>query len=293
MNCVLCCAFHALQNFIYERVLIMPKTMISVSNVTKKFGQRTVLSDVNLKIKRGDSIAFIGHNGSGKSTLLKIIAGLLPFDNGKVLYSHKLKFDYVPERFPTMNITAREYVIQMGLVEGLSRAFVANRSQQLFEALFMNEMADTPIRYLSKWTIQKVAVVQAFLSPPDVLLLDEPISGQDSASQRVFMDMVNQLNYEHDVTILCSCHEDYMVAKISKSVYEIIDHELHEVKDINKFSNKKICLRFENKTNELNNISQFVIKSAMKIEHKGNEIEIHVATDKINSVIREMLNNNF
>lgn len=205
------------------------KTIIKINNMSKKYGRKTILSHLHLEIHQGDSIAFIGHNGCGKSTLLKIIGGLQPFNDGHVTYTKKMKFSYVPERFPAMNISALDYVRQMGAIAGLSPQEAEKRSMQLFESFFMQDMAETPIRYLSKGTIQKVAVVQAFLTAPDVLLLDEPVSGQDAASQRVFVRMVNRLNAEQDVTILCACHEDYLISSIAHAVYEIKAGKLQQV----------------------------------------------------------------
>ena len=244
--------------------------IISISGLTKKFGLRTVLRDINLQINRGDSIAFTGRNGSGKSTLLKIVAGLLPFEAGSVTHSGKLKFAYVPERFPAMNLTAKDYIMQIGLVSGLHKNEVSERSAQLFRSLFMHDMVETPIRYLSKGTIQKMAVVQAFITTPDVLLLDEPISGQDVASQQVFMEMVNRL-CERGVTVLCSCHEDYMVKAIARYVYEIADGKLHPVEQT-QTQNAYYKLLF--------------VKD-------GQEVVLDVTASDCDRVISEMLRDNF
>ena len=245
--------------------------IITISNLTKKFGNRVILSDIDLQISRGDSITFIGRNGSGKSTLLKIIAKLMPFDAGSVIHNGKLKFGYVPERFPAMNLTAQDYILQIGKVSGLQKDEIIERSTQLFKALFMQDMAGTPIRYLSKGTIQKMAVVQAFITTPDVLLLDEPISGQDMASQQVFIDMINRLR-KQGVTILCSCHEDYMVNAIAEYVYEIVDGKLCTVKQEEPATGNTYKLLF--------------VKD-------GKEVEINTTACESNMVIRKMLLDNF
>ena len=273
--------------------------IIIVSELTKKFGRKIVLSDVSLKIKRGDSIAFIGRNGCGKSTLLKIIAGLLPFEKGRVTHSGKLRFGYVPERFPAMNLTARDYISRIGGVTGLQKADADKRSKQLFEALFLQDMLETPIRYLSKGTIQKVAVVQAFLTTPDVLLLDEPISGQDMASQRAFIEMVNSLNREHGVAVLCSCHEDYMVKAIARSVYEIADGKLHQAEqeegpDINNLCRLLFVKKAGCETGDSLAISQSVRDASVKLEQlEAREVAVYVMSSASDSVIREMLHDNF
>jgi len=273
--------------------------IITLSGLTKKFGRKVVLSDVNLQINQGDSIAFVGRNGCGKSTILKIIAGVLPFEKGKVTYNGKLKFGYVPERFPAMSLTVRDYISQIGRIAGLRKEDIDKRSTELFKALFMFDMVETPIRYLSKGTIQKVAVIQAFLSTPDILLLDEPVSGQDMASQRVFIEMVNKLNREHGVTILSSCHEDYMIKAIAQSVYEIADGKLHEIKQPQKADNNSLCkLLFVyapvHRKNESYIIPLTVRDASVKLEQlEGQEIAVYVSPSNSDSIIREMLLNDF
>ena len=280
-------------------MIVERKNIIAISNVTKKFGRRVVLSDISLDINRGDSIAFIGRNGYGKSTLLKIIAGLLPFNKGEVTHNGKLKFGYIPERFPAMNLTARKYLRQIGMISGLQKEMSDSKSNELAKALFMQDMIDTPIRHLSKGTIQKVAVIQAFLTMPDVLLLDEPISGQDMASQRVFVEMVNSLNREHGVTILCSLHEEYMVRAIASSVYEIEGSRLHRTSQSERLEIGSLCRllfveKHINNTNDAPSIPQFVRDTSVKLDElEGREIAIYVMPSESDGIIREMLHNNF
>ena len=275
------------------------ENIITIGGLTKKFGRKVVLSDISMKINRGDSIAFIGRNGCGKSTLLKICAGLLPFEKGSVTHNGKLKFGYVPERFPAMNLTAKDYIGLTGRMTGSRGADVDKRSEQLFEALFMQDMVETPIRYLSKGTIQKLAVVQAFLTIPDVLLLDEPISGQDMASQRTFIEMVNSLNRDHGVAVLCSCHEDYMVKAIARSVYEIADAKLHQVELREKFEVDNFCRLLFIKKTGCETGDTFIVPlsirdACIKTEQlDSREIAIYVEPADSDRVIREMLRDNF
>jgi len=271
------------------------QSIITISGLTKKFGQRAVLSDINIKINPGDSIAFIGRNGCGKSTLLRIIAGVLPFEQGSVIHRGKLKFGYVPDRFPAMDLTAMDYIRQIGMISGLQKEAVDKRSKELFEALFMKDMIETPIRYLSKGTIQKMAVVQAFITTPDVLLLDEPISGQDMASQKIFIEMVNSLNRDFNVTVLCSCHEDYMIQAIATSVYEIVDGKLW-ARQTEKTALESLCrLLFVKKPGyDFGYVPQYVQEASVKVEPcDGKEVAIFVTSQESDKVIREMLQDNF
>ena len=272
------------------------ENIIAISDMTKRFGRKVILSGISLDINRGDSIAFVGRNGYGKSTLLKIIAGLLPFEKGTVTHHGKLKFSYVPERFPALNISVKEYFMRIGAVSGLDIKTAEKRSSELAEALFMKDMLDIPIPHLSKGTIQKVAVVQAFLTIPDVLLLDEPVSGQDMSSQKVFMEMVNRLNREHRVTVLCASHEEYMIKAIADTVYEIEGGKLHRVPQSEKLEISSLCrLLFVKKTHDDTlTIPQSVYDGSIKSEVLENhEVAVYCTPLASNEVIREMLQNDF
>ena len=200
----------------------MADQLISVNNVSKSYGKKEVLRNVNLAIHKGDSLAFIGHNGSGKSTLLRILAGLASFNSGQVQRNKKLKIHYIPEHFPKLALTAKEYVVHMGLIEGLNKSQAQAKSRQLFELFFMDNMQETPMKYLSKGTLQKVAVIQALLSNPALLLLDEPLSGQDIDSQNIFIQTMIDLK-KQGTAIAMSCHEKVIISHISDLVYEIKD----------------------------------------------------------------------
>jgi len=287
---------------------------IEITNLKKSFGKHVILQDINLTISKGQSIAFVGHNGCGKSTLLKILCRLTTYQKGKLEYSQKLKFNYVPENFPKMAITAREYINNIGLIEGLSNEYVKKRSDELFRAFFMEEMVDNSIKNLSKGTMQKVCVIQAVLSKPDILLLDEPLSGQDVDSQKVFIDLINQMN-EDGVTIVMSCHEDLLLNAISKTVYEIKNENIYlsdmkEIKDrsydVMIFRKKKQemkdakpdiridelkideCRIEERKIDELN-IKELVIK----LEKDRIDTKLYVKKDNSDIVLRKMLNQGY
>ncbi len=204
--------------------------MITLNNIVKQYNQNMVLNDISLTIEHGRSIAFTGHNGCGKSTLLKVIAGLVRPTSGKVNYEKPFLFHYVPEHFPKMNLTAGEYLVSQGKMDGMNEAEVQNRVRSLSEEFFLGRMLDTPMKHLSKGSLQKVGVVQALLVEPDVLLLDEPLSGQDVMSQQIFMQKINGLR-KKKVTVLMSCHEPYLVDAIADTVYRFENGKLVEAKN--------------------------------------------------------------
>ena len=113
-------------------VQIVSQVIIEMHNVTKKVNnnKKTVLHDVNLTIERGDSVALIGVNGTGKSTLLRLISGLTPISSGKVLTVPNLKFAFIPEHFPKLNMTVDEYMHTVGRIDGLSKQEISSISKK-------------------------------------------------------------------------------------------------------------------------------------------------------------------
>lgn len=218
--------------------------MIHLENITKSYNGKLVLSPVNISIKKGQSIAFTGHNGSGKSTLLKIIAKLVKPSSGTVTYSKPLLFHYIPEHFPKMSLTAREYIKNIALIGGMERKNFIEQSSSLFEDFFIQTMLDVPMKYLSKGTLQKVGVIQALLTAPDVLLLDEPLSGQDIESQGVFIKKMDQLK-ERGVILLMSCHEKHLIDRISDTLYRIQEGKLSLLEISETQKNQSYILLFE------------------------------------------------
>lgn len=203
----------------------MNHVLISLNTISKYFGKKLILKDIDLKITPQSAIALLGSNGSGKSTLLKMIAGLAKMSSGTIDYAPQLKIAYIPENFPKIDLTPDEFIESMGLIGGLTHEQVNSSLADLFQAFQMQDMHDVPIKHLSKGTIQKVAVIQALLTTPDVLLLDEPLSGQDIQSQKLFIRMVQKLHQQGVATIM-SCHEHFLVNQLAHSAYEISDHQL-------------------------------------------------------------------
>lgn len=193
---------------------------IILENISKKYDGRWIIKEASHTFSKGQSIAFMGYNGCGKSTLLKMIAGLVAPTSGKVRYKEAVLFHYVPEKFMPSPLTAREYLWHMGKLDGLDKKEIGEIIKKLGEDFFLSEMLDISMQSLSKGTLQKIGVIQAFMKQPQVLLLDEPLSGQDAASQKVFIKKVNELR-EREVTIFMSCHEPQLVEAVSEEVYTI------------------------------------------------------------------------
>lgn len=265
----------------------MQEKLVTINNLTKSYDSKIILSNINMDIYKGQSIALVGHNGSGKSTFLKLISGLTASDSGTITYSHKLKFNYIPEHFPKMNITARKYISLVGQIEGLKSNYLKQKGAELFQHFFMEQMIDTPMKFLSKGTLQKVGVVQALLTEPDILMLDEPLSGQDLDSQMVFISQIKKL-IEKKVTVIMSCHEPFLVDCLSDNLYEIKDTHIKSMKMKESKQENLDQLVFFNPFNQ-KKVEEELVSMMLNIGYIGDTIEIKVDSDKSNFVILKMI----
>jgi ABC-type Mn2+/Zn2+ transport system ATPase subunit len=152
--------------------------------VGKRYGLRRpwIVRDVTRDVAAGRLIRFEGPNGSGKSTLLKIAAGVLAPSAGRV--TGRPHVGYVPERFPgALPFSALEYLHYMGAVHGLPAAAARTAAEEWLERLGAADYAGSPVRTLSKGMCQKLAIAQAFLARPGLLVLDEAWTGLDQAAR--------------------------------------------------------------------------------------------------------------
>ena len=155
-----------------------------LESVGKRYGLRQpwIVRDVTLDVPAGRLIRLEGRNGSGKSTLLKVAAGVLLPSAGRV--TGRPHAGYVPERFPgELAFSAREYLLHLGRVHGLRGASAGARADEWLERLGAADYAGSSLRSLSKGMCQKVAIAQALLPRPGLLVLDEAWTGLDQAAR--------------------------------------------------------------------------------------------------------------
>jgi ABC-2 type transport system ATP-binding protein len=152
--------------------------------VGKRYGLRQpwIVKDVTIAVAAGKLIRLEGPNGSGKSTLLRIAAGAMAPSAGRV--TGRPAAGYVPERFPGgLAFPARDYLLHMARIHGLSGAAVPAAVEEWLERLGAADYAGAPLRTLSKGVCQKVAIAQALLASPGLLVLDEAWTGLDQAAR--------------------------------------------------------------------------------------------------------------
>lgn len=200
---------------------------MKLTHIQKSFGKNMVLKDISLELVAGSCIAVCGHNGCGKSTLLNIMAGFLHFDSGE-LQNEAADLQFIPDHFFTTGMNARDFLMRMSAVQGMDRDVAQAVLQEYFHKFFMEELLNTPMKYLSKGSLQKVAVIQALLQTPAILLMDEPLNGQDIASQQVFVELIKELK-QKGVCIVMAVHEQQLIRQLADIIYEMRGGMLYPV----------------------------------------------------------------
>ncbi|MER5275805.1 ATP-binding cassette domain-containing protein [Streptomyces sp. NPDC002809] len=156
-----------------------------LSGVGRRYGLAGpwVLRGVDLGLPARSLVRVEGANGTGKSTLLRLLAGVDAPTEGRIT-GGRPRTAYVPERFPAaLPFTAAGYLVHLGRIHGLRRAEATARAQQWLSRFGAAGYARTPLAELSKGTGQKVAVAQALLAEPELLVLDEAWTGLDAAAR--------------------------------------------------------------------------------------------------------------
>ncbi|MBP2322080.1 ABC-type multidrug transport system ATPase subunit [Kibdelosporangium banguiense] len=199
--------------------------MTLVEGVRKRYTRvgPWVLDGVDLKVEQGVVTVIVAGNGVGKSTLLRIIAGAALPTAGRITELPQT-VGYIPERAPAaMRMTARQYLAHVGRMRGMPPDEVLTRTNELAERLALAPGPDVPIASLSKGNGQKVAVMQAFLKPPDLLVVDEPATGLDAPAKAELARLMSEAEH-NGASILLSAHESAVPA--GGRMYRLLDGRL-------------------------------------------------------------------
>jgi ABC-2 type transport system ATP-binding protein len=164
--------------------------VVEIENVTKRYGAFTAVREVTLSVGAGEILGLLGPNGSGKTTLIRMLTGthtpsegrlrVAGFDTVRQPLEARRRIGYVPESHPLYDhMRVREFLGFMARLRGLEPGAVPAAVGEVAESLSLGEVMAAPIRTLSRGYRQRVAIAQALVHRPDVLVLDEPTNGLD------------------------------------------------------------------------------------------------------------------
>lgn len=214
----------------------MSEKIIEIKDLKVSYKDKEVLKGINLDIYKGSINGYIGPNGAGKSTTIKILLGMNKNYEGSVKIfgddiknidsKFKMKIGYVPEIARMYeNLTAREYLTFIGQLYNLTYEASDKKAYKLMELLEIGHAYDTRINSFSKGMKQKVLLISALLHNPDILFLDEPLSGLDANSVSVVKEIICKLR-DDGKTIFYSSHIMEVVEKISDRIILLKDGQI-------------------------------------------------------------------
>ena len=178
--------------------------MLELEHLFKSFRSIPAVQDVSFKVAPGEIVGFLGPNGAGKSTTVKIITGMLRANDGRVrfegrdirddLVGFRAALGYVPEEAQLYTyLSGLEYLQLVGRLRGLAEPLIEAKATGLLRLLQLESWQYSPISSYSKGMRQRVLIAAALLHDPKLLIFDEPLSGLDVVSGRLFKDLLELL----------------------------------------------------------------------------------------------------
>lgn len=209
-----------------------PQTTLSAHKLCRRFGQREIVRDVSLKLRRGEVLGLLGHNGAGKSTTLQMLTGaLLPhsgqieicgYDLARQPAQAKARIGFLPENPPLYReMRVDDYLLFVARLHRVPRAQVLNDLAETKHRCGLQDVGQKIIGTLSKGYQQRVGIAQAIIHQPEVIILDEPTVGLDPSQIRDIRTLIRELGSAHSVIL--STHLLGEVESICDRV-EIIHH---------------------------------------------------------------------
>lgn len=209
------------------------KPIIKISNLRKSYGSKQVLKGIDLDIYPGQVIGYIGPNGAGKSTTVKILTGLISDYEGEVLVNDidiqkdplaiKSQIGYVPENAELYDVlTPMEYLDFVGKLYGMEDTLIEQRTLQLLTAFGLEGQANNRMDTFSKGMRQKVLLISGIIHNPQIIILDEPLSGLDANAVIIVKELISLLAKEGKTIFYCS-HMMDIVEKVSDRIMLIAE----------------------------------------------------------------------
>lgn len=187
--------------------------ILTVNNVTKNFGDKSVLKGISFSAESGKAVGVLGRNGAGKTTLIRIIMNVFGADSGSVtldgnpINTKNVRIGYLPEErglYPKKKIM--EQLVYFAELQNVDKKVAMQNAETLLRRLDIEEYKNRRLDTLSKGNQQKVQLVATLIANPDIIILDEPFSGLDPVNASLLKDLVKEL-ISNGKLVLFSSHQ--------------------------------------------------------------------------------------
>ena len=199
-----------------KKIKMENKTIVEVSNLTKKFGHFTAVDNITFKVKEAEIFGFLGANGAGKTTAMQMLIGLSKQTSGEAFVAGynirtqseliKKNIGYMSQKFSLYeDLKVWENIRLFGGIYGLKDKEIAEKTDQLLERLNFESERNTLVKSLPLGWKQKLAFSVAIFHSPKIVFLDEPTGGVDPATRRQFWEMIYQAAKDN-ITVFATTH---------------------------------------------------------------------------------------
>ena len=213
--------------------------IISVEHVSKYFGEKAVLNDVNLQVRKGEFVTILGPSGCGKTTLLRLIAGFQTASEGVITMSGKEITQTPPHKRP-VNTVFQKYAlfphlnvynnIAFGLkLKKLPSATIEKKVKQALKMVGLTDYEDRDVDSLSGGQQQRVAIARAIVNEPEVLLLDEPLAALDLKMRKDMQMELKEMHKSLGITFVYVTHDQEEALTLSATIVVMSEGKIQQI----------------------------------------------------------------
>lgn len=268
--------------------------VIKIEHLTKDYGDGKGIFDINLTIKKGEMVGFVGTNGSGKTTTIRSIMGFIKPTKGQVLVNDKNTWEHYDEIVKNIGYVPGEIAfpdLKTGIDFLKSQAeFLSLRdlsyADELIEKLQLDPRAN--LKRMSKGMKQKTALVEALMDNADIIILDEPTTGLDPLMRDAFLDIIKS-EHKKGKTIFMSSHIFEELEQTCDRVAFISEGKIIDVADMNEIRNRDVIdikIEFDNERDY-----EKFLKDKFKIIRKQKEfsqVTVQVKKEKLDDLFKSL-----
>ena len=213
--------------------------IIEIKNISKSFGDKRILNDVSLYVKRGEFLTLLGPSGCGKTTLLRILAGFGSADSGEVLINGKDITDVPPHERPVNTVFQRYALfphldvyenITFGLkLQNVPEDEIDKRVRRVLKMVSMTDYEDRDVESLSGGQQQRVAIARAIVNQPKVLLLDEPLAALDLKMRKDMQIELKEMHKKLGITFIYVTHDQEEALTLSDTIVVMNEGKIQQI----------------------------------------------------------------